>query len=198
MGCFYKDDNRCKVVAELAAGGRCWSANRSSGRYDSSGGSCRRRVPALRIVSCRRGIWSLLTLAASTIDLSPSVSPDFGGQDEQSSCFAIGIGGARDRCACATVVRAGQRYDRRRHLRSVGSARALSDQASLLALGRAQLPEPAVLRRHPPSHFLLDGCRRLRSAARAARRLSLRQGRGGRRLRPVNSPSFRGRSTSSS
>ena len=51
-------------------------------------------------------------------------------------------------------------------------------QAALFALCRPQLPDPAVLRRHPSAHVVLDGRRALRRAARAERRLSLRQGRG--------------------
>ena len=40
-------------------------------------------------------------------------------------------------------------------------------------------PDAAVLRRHAHAHLVLDGCGRIRRAARAKGRLSLRQGRGG-------------------
>ena len=52
-------------------------------------------------------------------------------------------------------------------------------QAALFALRGAQLPDPAVLRRHAPAHLVLLGRGRVRRAARPAGRLSLRQGRGG-------------------
>ena len=50
---------------------------------------------------------------------------------------------------------------------------------ALLALCGAELRHQRVLGRHPPPHRLFDGCRRLRRAPDAARRLPLRQGRGG-------------------
>ena len=52
-------------------------------------------------------------------------------------------------------------------------------EAALLALRRPQLPDAAVLRRHASAHLVLDGRRRVRRAADAARRLPFRQGRGG-------------------
>ena len=54
----------------------------------------------------------------------------------------------------------------------------LPEEGALLALRGPQLPDAAVLRRHAPAHGVLDGRRRLRRAARPARRLPVRAGRG--------------------
>ena len=61
------------------------------------------------------------------------------------------------------------------------AAPAAPKAAAPAAAASADLPDPRLLRRHPPAHGLVDGCRCCRRQPAAGRRVSLRQGRGGHR-----------------
>ena len=67
-------------------------------------------------------------------------------------------------------------------LDEASAAKLFPSKAPVLALCGPQLPDAAVVRRHAPAHVVLHGRRRLRLPAWPARRVPLRQGRGGHRL----------------